>query len=573
MKKTDKSKKQLMVEIRTLKRQIKKLELFSINNKNKTNNDNVSAAKSGSVMQMREFSALTDSIIENIPNMIFLKDAKELRFLRFNRAGEELLGRNRSELLGKNDYDFFTKQEADFFIKKDREVLSGKKVLDIPEEPIHTRKKGVRILHTKKVPILNKAGKPEYLLGISEDITRYKKAYVKIEKLQKAKHALKESETRYRVLFESASDAIFLANAQTGFIVDANKKASELIGRPICRIIGMHHLDLHPSHDREFYGRVFNSHASKSRSFSQVAFVCNSKGKHIPVQVSASKVILKGRKFLLGVFSDITELKKIEDRLKKDKSNLKNIVSKERKNLETALSGLEDTKRLADIGTLAAMIAHELRNPLGVIKTAVYNIRQKAVSPYIGKIRSHVDNIDKKIYESDRIISNLLSYSKALTPFYENLYIDNIIDECIVVFKQRYNLAKVRLIVNHSPIKNIRTKADKVQIISLLSNILDNAYQALPDNAGTIELDCRHHSKKRLVSIIIKDNGIGISKEDHVRAFEPFFSLKSKGIGLGLSVCRQIVKLHNGSIDIISEKSKGTTVKIALPAKDPVICV
>lgn len=118
-----------------------------------------------------ENSEFLDSIIENIPHMIFIKDANNLRFVRFNKAGEELLGYSREELIGKSDYDFFPKEEADFFTSKDRAVLAGKQPVDIPEEPIHTRLKGRRLLHTKKIPILGKKGEPRYLLGISEDIT------------------------------------------------------------------------------------------------------------------------------------------------------------------------------------------------------------------------------------------------------------------------------------------------------------------------------------------------------------------------------------------------------------------
>ncbi|MCK9364589.1 MAG: transporter substrate-binding domain-containing protein [Syntrophales bacterium] len=125
---------------------------------------------------LRRMNTLLDSVVENIPNMIFLKDAGNLRFVRFNRAGEDLLGHSREDLLGKSDYDFFPKEQADFFTEKDRDVLRGKELVDIPEEPLQTRNKGKRTMHTKKVPILNAKGEPEYLLGISEDITERKQA-------------------------------------------------------------------------------------------------------------------------------------------------------------------------------------------------------------------------------------------------------------------------------------------------------------------------------------------------------------------------------------------------------------
>lgn len=114
-----------------------------------------------------------DSIVEHIPDMIFVKEAGELRFERINRAGEVLLGMNRDELLGKNDYDFFPKEQADFFQIKDRETLSQAVAIDIPEEPIET-KTGRRWLHTKKVPLLDSKGEAQFLLGISEDITERK---------------------------------------------------------------------------------------------------------------------------------------------------------------------------------------------------------------------------------------------------------------------------------------------------------------------------------------------------------------------------------------------------------------
>jgi two-component system cell cycle sensor histidine kinase/response regulator CckA len=120
--------------------------------------------------ELAEAHGFLDSVVDHAPMMLFVKDADELRFRRFNRAGEALLGKGRDELLGKNDFDFFPAEQARFFQSKDREVLDGNKMIDIPEEPIDTPS-GRRWLHTQKIPILDADGRPRYLMGISEDIT------------------------------------------------------------------------------------------------------------------------------------------------------------------------------------------------------------------------------------------------------------------------------------------------------------------------------------------------------------------------------------------------------------------
>ncbi|HEX3757378.1 MAG TPA: PAS domain-containing protein [Kofleriaceae bacterium] len=134
-------------------------------------------------------SSLLDAIVENIPDMVFVKDAATLSFVRFNRAGEQLLGLSRDQLLGKTDFDLFPASEAAFFTTKDRETLSATRMVDIPEEPIQTPR-GTRWLHTKKVPLLDATGRAAYLLGISHDITERKLA---IAELSAAKSAAEDA--------------------------------------------------------------------------------------------------------------------------------------------------------------------------------------------------------------------------------------------------------------------------------------------------------------------------------------------------------------------------------------------
>jgi PAS domain S-box-containing protein len=172
-------------------------------------------------------------IVENIPDMIFVKEAENLKFVRFNKAGEDLLGYSREDLLGKNDYDFFSPSQAEFFIAKDREVLRNGKLVEIPEEEINTRLKGNRILHTKKIPILNSEGKAQFLLGISEDITERKKT----------EEQLQRNEEKYQKLYQDAPLMYVITQNEQGFpfISDCNKlflrsmgfAREDVIGKPL----------------------------------------------------------------------------------------------------------------------------------------------------------------------------------------------------------------------------------------------------------------------------------------------------------------------------------------------------
>lgn len=114
---------------------------------------------------------LKNSIIENLPAMLFVKKAEDNRYVEWNKSAEEITGLSREEMLGKNDYDHFTQEEAEFYIEMDKKVLDERKLHDIPEETIHTKYKGVRVLHTRKIPIFDSEGNAVYLLGISQDIT------------------------------------------------------------------------------------------------------------------------------------------------------------------------------------------------------------------------------------------------------------------------------------------------------------------------------------------------------------------------------------------------------------------
>ena len=138
---------------------------------------------------LSENEKFLDTVIEHIPNMVFVKKAEDLTFLRFNHAGERLTGYRQEELLGKTVYDWQPKEQADIFFKQDKEALNKVSLVDITEDTIQTRHQGERKLHTQKIPILDEQGRPKYLLGIAEDITD------RLVSEQKLLTALKEKET------------------------------------------------------------------------------------------------------------------------------------------------------------------------------------------------------------------------------------------------------------------------------------------------------------------------------------------------------------------------------------------
>ncbi|MDD5246918.1 MAG: MASE3 domain-containing protein [Candidatus Omnitrophica bacterium] len=230
--------------------------------------------------------------------------------------------------------------------------------------------------------------------------------------------------------------------------------------------------------------------------------------------------------------------------------------------LAAAQQELSDSKRLSDIGLLAATVAHELRNPLAAIKMAGYNIKRKANNPLLEK---HFSNIEIKVTESEQIIDNLLFYSRIKMPSFQSVEILDVLDECIAFAKERFAKYDVSFKTKISNLKDVIIEADALQLKELFGNITNNAFDAMGGKKGSILVESMVEPDK--VIIMITDSGSGINPSDLERVFDPFFTTKAKGTGLGLTVCNQIVRLHKGSIRIDSRIGKGTSISVTLPRK------
>jgi signal transduction histidine kinase len=223
--------------------------------------------------------------------------------------------------------------------------------------------------------------------------------------------------------------------------------------------------------------------------------------------------------------------------------------------------GREEPGYFRTIGTLAATVAHELRNPLGVIQTAIYNVRRKNKQ---GNLQKHLDNIENKIEESERIINNLLAYSRIKKPVMKKIHLYNFLTECITTFGAQHCGSGIKIKTELSGLSDVHFTLDPFQIREVLTNVLDNACGALQNMAGEIIIKGEQVPPDMIV-LSVSDNGEGIDSFDLDEVFRPFFTRKSKGTGLGLTISRELINLHGGTIGISSQKGQGTSVRITLP--------
>ena len=217
---------------------------------------------------------------------------------------------------------------------------------------------------------------------------------------------------------------------------------------------------------------------------------------------------------------------------------------------------LASSERLADMGRMAGVIAHEFRNQLGVIANAAYFLKMK-VETADEKVLRHLNIIEEQVAQTEVIISNILNFSRTGSPRLEKADLGAILSRSL---EKVHAPEGIEVIVNQDklPLLDI----DPVQIESVLVNIILNAFQAMGEK-GSLVINVSEMGN--YVNMVIKDSGKGIKDEDKKRLFEPFFSTKARGTGLGLAAAKIIIERHGGSISIDSKPEQGASVAINLP--------
>lgn len=403
---------------------------------------------------------------------------------------------------------------------------------------------------TRSAVVRGADGRITGLRGTVQDITERKRA----------EEAVWESEEKYRRLFNNMTEEVHFwklvrdedGKIKTWRLVDANPPAQKTWGKAREEIVGKTTDEIFGPGAAEHYMPVVQKIFAEMQPYHYEDYFPNLDRYFRFTSIPFGE-------YYITTGADITGYKKAEKVLKHDKEEIEKLVQERTQELMAAQKELFNAKRLSELGTLAATIAHELRNPLAAINVAAYNVRKKAKNPDLEK---HLGNIDKKVVESSQIIDNLLAYSRPKPPHRVKTDLHGLIEETMEQFREK-SKQDIKVSGNIGSLKGIIIEADPLQIKEVLNNILNNAHDAVSPEKGKIEIKAKNDGKS--ATITIRDNGSGIERENMTKIFDPFFSTKSKGTGLGLAVCRQIMDLHDGSINIESEPGRGTAVSVSLP--------
>ena len=232
--------------------------------------------------------------------------------------------------------------------------------------------------------------------------------------------------------------------------------------------------------------------------------------------------------------------------------------------LKGAQEQLIRSEKLAAIGQLAGGVGHELRNPLGAIKNAVYYVRGKVAKSELAqkepRVLEFINIIDEEISSSNKIISDLLGFSRVGKPAVSPTRIDKVIEDALSRVAIPENIELTEKLDSGLSVVEI----DPDQIQQVLVNMVTNAVQAMPEG-GKLTVAARENAK--FLDVEITDTGAGIPQESMARIFEPLFTTRAKGIGLGLAVSKSIIDRHGGQVEVKSKAGKGTTFNIKLPLK------
>ncbi|MCI5124362.1 MAG: PAS domain S-box protein, partial [Candidatus Electrothrix sp. AR5] len=480
-----------------------------------------------------------EALINSIPDPIYIKDV-ENKYIGCNRAFEGIAGKAEQDIVGREDQAIFSQQVAASFREKDQEMFSFGKAKRTEELIIGPDGEKL-FFDIRKTPYIDPDGNLLGLIGICRNINELKQAQQEAE----------EERERLSVTLQSIADGVITTDVQ-GKTVFINRAAEQLTGWKNADTVGKFSDEIFRIFDEKTGEKAPNPvervlRAGKGLALSQDAVLQRKDGTKMSVADSGAP-IRDRENHVIGVviiFRDITQEKKMEQERVK-------------------------IRKLESVGVLAGGIAHDFNNLLsailGNIELASSGVTEDS------KISSLLADAQKATERATKLTYQLLTFSKGGEPIKEKTSLPDLISE-----SANFVLHGSLVSCEFSFTDDLwMIHADSGQISQVIQNIILNAKDAMP-NGGRIRVECsnvedlasglllRRH-KGNFVRITLQDTGAGIPREIIDSIFDPYFTTKKEGNGLGLAICHSIIKKHGGHITVHSEPQQGTTFSIYLPA-------
>lgn len=374
-----------------------------------------------------------------------------------------------------------------------------------------------------------------------------------------AERALRESEERFRLTFEHAGIGMAIATPD-GKWVKVNPSICRMLGYTEEEALALgwpdttypEDLPLNMKLHRELLEGKRESYQIEKRHVRKDGLLMWGK-----VTVSAVRDASGRPLFTIGMMEDVTERKLMEEELRKYSSGLEAMVEERTRELEESHRRLLQAERMAAIGTLAAMVGHDLRNPLTTINTNLYYLTRILTGVKDRRVREAIRMMGAATQHANKIIEDLLEYSRSSELMKVKVSIDEAIREAV---KGVRIPKRVRVTLRLK--KGLYVDGDSSKLVRVFQNLVANAVDAMP---GGGRLLITSYAAGSYAVVEVADTGVGISEEGMRDLFKPLYTTKAKGLGMGLAICKRLVEAHGGTISVRSRPNEGSVFTVTLP--------
>ena len=513
------------------------------------------------------------NLYENIPDSLCVFVGREGHLLEYNKAFKKRTGYTDEELKDKTFLDFVYPDDRAMILKKYR-TRYPEEELPLVFEMREVNKKGEALPTEVSVSTYKKKGRVIGIEVLHRDITERKKAEAKLlasekkyrrlfKELKRAEKQLLEERDRAQNYLDIA-DVILIALDTEGHITMLNRKGCAILKCKAKEALGKNWFDTFlPKKVKSDVKRRFKLILTGKASFSEYhENPVLAKNGDIRLIGWHHTVLRNNDGRIIGTLSsgeDITERKIMQNKLAEYSQKLEKLVEKRTKQLKQTQAKLVKSERLATIGELAAMVGHDLRNPLTGIMGAAYYLKTKHGAELGAKGNEMLETLEKAINYSNKIINDLLEYSRDLKLKLTETTPKAMLQSALSLLGVPEKIQVVDATENEPMVK-----ADTEKIRKVFVNIIQNAIEAMPEG-GTLTIKSRKVKGK--LEIAFKDTGAGMPEEtlSNLKGGVPLFTTKAKGMGFGLPICRRLAEAHGGKISVESKIKKGTTVTVKIP--------